>query len=239
MNIQGKNIIVTGATGGIGKEVAKLLDEERANLILVSKTEDELQSLSQSLHTANKYYICNLSSVSEIEKLASDIARDFDQIDVLVNSAGVGVYKPFEELSLDEWNKSMNVNVNSVFLLTQKLMPLLLKSEDSVVVNIGSGNGVDAVAGRSAYCTSKFALRGLSLSLSEEYGRIGNPTVALLTLGSVLTPFGPLSFEDKKLEMEKGKAYLLPESVAEKIIDIIKSDDVQSEYVLYPTGYNK
>jgi len=140
-------------------------------------------------------------------------------------------------LSLEDWNKSLNVNLNSVFIITKELISLISESKDSLILNLGSGSSIIPIASRSAYCTSKFALRGLTLSLAEEYKRIGNPKFCLITLGSTLTSFGPMSFEEKKLDMEKGKAYFTPDWVGKKLVEIIKDNDREVEYTLHPADY--
>src|SRR3989344_4591647 len=238
MNLKGKIAVVVGATGGLGREIVKKLDKEGVNLILVSKTESELQNLLESLDGKNhKYYVCDLSSQIETEKVAREISSDFKTIDILINAAGIGIYKTFEELSLDEWNLSMNINLNAVFVMTKGLIGSLNNSTDSVVISLGSGMGVSPEPERAAYCTSKFALRGLMLTLSEEYKRFKNPKFCLFTLGSVLTSFGPMSFEEKKKSMESGKGYLTPDWVAEKVTEVIKSDQKEVEYSLSSPDY--
>ena len=238
MNINGKTAVVVGATGGIGREIVKSLDKEGVTLILVSKTESELQNLLKSLDGKNhKYYVCDLSNEKETEKVAKQISEDYMTIDILINAAGVGIYKTFEELTLPEWNLSMNINLNSVFVMTKGLIKSLNNSKDSFVVSLGSGMGVNPEPERTAYCTSKFALRGLMLTLAEEYKRFKNPKFCLFTLGSVLTSFGPMSFEEKKKSMESGKGYLTPDWVAQKLIEVIKSDEKQVEYSFSSPDY--
>ena len=104
------------------------------------------------------------------------------------------------------------------------------------MINIGSGMGVIPAPGRSVYCAMKFALRGMTLSLAEEFKRT-KPHFILLTLGSVLTGFGPMSLAEKKEEALKGKAYLTPEWVAKKVVEIIKAEAKESEYTFYPSDY--
>lgn len=238
MNLKDKVAVVVGATGGIGREIVESLDKEGANLILVSKTENELQNLLKTLDGKDhSYYICDLSNEDETAKVAKKIANDFSAIDVLINAAGIGIYKPLEELTLDDLNLSININTTSVFLFIKYLISNLEKSKVSLVLNIGSGAGVIPMSERSVYCTSKFAVRGMTLSLAEEYKRIGNPKFCLITLGSTLTSFGPMSFEDKKTEMEKGKAYFTPDWVGKKLTEIIKDDNREVEYTLYPGDY--
>lgn len=238
MNLKGKTVVVVGATGGIGREVVKNLDSEGVNLILVSKTESELQNLLQSLDgEENKYYVCDFSNTKETQDVVLKISKENENIDLVINCAGVGIYKPLIDLNLEDFEKSISINTTSVFLFMKYLMSNLEKSDNSLILNIGSGAGVIPMSGRSVYCTSKFAVRGLTLSLAEEYKRIGNPKFCLITLGSTLTSFGPMSFEEKKNEMENGKAYFTPEWVSEKIIEIIKNDGREVEYTLYPGDY--
>ena len=238
MNLKDKIVVVTGATGGMGREIVKSLDNEGAKLVLISKTESELQNLLKTLAGKNnKYYVCDLSNEDETLKVAKEIANDFKTIDVLINAAGIGIYKPLEELTLDEWNLSIAINLNSVFIMTKELVKSLNNSTDSVVISLGSGMGVEPEPERSAYCTSKFALRGLMLTLAEEYKRFKNPKFCLFTLGSVLTSFGPMSMEEKKLSMESGKGYLTPDWVAKKLVEIIKLDNMEVEYKFSSPDY--
>ena len=239
MDLKRKTAIVTGATGGMGREIVARLDKEGVNLILVSKTESELQSLVKRLEGKNhKIYACDLSNQDETQKVAKQISSENKSVDILIHAAGIGIYKIIEELTHDDWNKSININLNSVFIFTKELIQQLNNSDRSIVLSLGSGMGVKAESKRSAYCTSKFALRGLMLTLSEEYKRFNKPKFCLLTLGSVLTSFGPMSMDEKKKSMENGKGYLTPDWVAEKIVEIIKSDKREAEYEFSSPDYN-
>ncbi len=237
MNLKDKVVIVTGATGGMGKEIVTLLDKEGANLIMVARSEDELKNLHEHLINRNStYFACDLSDQKSVEGLTKSLSEKFAVIDVLVNAAGIGIYKPIEEITLEDWNNTLNINLTAAFILTKGIIENLKKSENSVVVSLGSGNGVIPVAGRSPYCTSKFALRGWSLSMAEEC-RGSNLDFCLMTLGSVLTGFGPMTYEEKKKDMESGKGYLTPDWVALKLVEILKSDEREQEYRFYPSGY--
>jgi short-subunit dehydrogenase len=236
MLLKDKNIIVTGATGGIGRELAHELDNEGSKLILISESESELQNLMESLKgEGNVYFVCDFSDQTATQKLAKEIAKKYKKIDILVNSAGIGVYKEIKDATLENWNDSLNINVTSAFILIKELIKPLRKS-GSLVLNIGSGAGVIPMGGRSLYSTSKFALRGLTLSLAKEFKNT-NIDFCLITLGSVLTSFGPMTLEAKKKEMESGKAYFTPDWVAKKLIEIMKDTDRDIEYTLFPSGY--
>lgn len=232
MNLTSKVIVVTGATGGIGREIVKKLQSEGANLILVAKNK-------RSEEYPGKFYECDFSNQEETMNTAKKISSTYPNIDILINAAGIGIYKPLEDLSLEEWNKSMNINLNASFILIKELIGSLNNSNKSIVLSLGSGMGVRPEAQRSAYCASKFALRGLMLTLAEEYKRFKKPEFCLLTLGSVLTSFGPMSFEEKKKDMENGKGYLTPDWVAKKIIELLKLEKREVEYEFSSPDYNK
>lgn len=232
MDLKDKIIIITGANGGIGRSLVGSLDNENVKLVLIAKNFNEKIK-------KHKYYVCNLAEREEILNLTKELKKDFNRIDLLINIAGIGVYKPIEEAALDEWDKSFSVNVTAPFILTKELLPLFQKNPDSLVLNIGSGAGVIPMKNRSLYCSTKFAMRGMTLSLAEEF-KGKSPSFCLITLGSTLTPFGigqALTLEEKIKANKEGAAYFTPEWVASKLVEIIKDKNRKSEVVLYPGDY--
>ncbi len=233
-----KVAVITGATGGIGRAIVAELDSDGFTCVLLGKHEKELQTLQKSLKIkGGKYYVCDFSKVNEVIKAGKEVLIDFDTVDVLLNVAGIGVYKPIEEVTLQDWEDSYAIGNTSPYFLTQILLSNLSKSDLSLVINIGSGMGVMPAAGRSVYSSMKFALRGQTLSLAKEFER-SKPNFVLLTLGSVLTAFGPMSLDEKKKEMETGgKGYITPEYVAKKVIEVIKDKNREAEYTVYSADY--
>jgi len=237
MNLKGKIAVITGAGGGIGSELVKELKNEGVKIVLIEKDKSLLESLTDILDGDRGYiFECDFSKPTQVEKLGEELAAKFPVVDFLFNIAGIGIYKNIEDLTIGEWKKSVNINLTAPFILTKKLLPSLEKSEDAVVLNVGSGMGIMPVAGRVVYCATKFGLRGMSLTLSKEF-KAKNIGFVLMTLGSVMTGFGTggLSLR-KKLESE-GKKYLNPADVAQKIIEIIKDQNRKPEYQIYPEGY--
>ena len=228
---------MVGATGGMGMEVCRTLYKEGSKLILVARTEEKLKTLSAELGNCS-YYVCDLGKPETIASVCTQIMASYPTIDILLNAAGIGVYKPIEEVTEAEWADSFNTNVTASYLFTKYLLPALKQSTKAFVINWGSGMGVIPSAGRSVYCMTKFALRGVSLSLAKEFERT-NISIIHLTLGSVLTDFGPMTLKEKEVESLEGKAYLTPQYVAEKVAEIIKSDQSDSEVPIYPTGYTE
>jgi len=240
MKLKGKTAMIIGASGGIGREISMALAEKGANLILVARRKvviSFLEEEAKGLGVEAKGFSCDATKPDSIDVLVKKIKKDYKHIDILFHAAGVGVYKEFEKVTLDEWNTSMAVNVDSVFYLTHKLMPLLKKSKKSFVIAMGSGMGKIALSGRSAYCASKFALRGLILSLAKEYKK-DHVNFVHLTIGSVLTSFGPLSKQEKEQKRKKkGKKYLDPEWLAHHVVTKLEHETLDPETPIYPSHY--
>jgi len=239
MNLKGKVAVIAGASGGIGREVSKALAEEGTEVILVARRREVLDALKKTIEAEGgkaAIFTSDLTKESAVKELVAKISSTYKNIDILFNSAGYGVYKKLPDISFEEWERSFSVNVDSVFLLSKKLLPLLTKSPKAYVISTGSGMGKVALSGRSPYCASKFALRGLMLSLAKEYKKT-NTKFVLLTMGSILTSFGPLSVEDKKKKSEKGKEYLDPAWLAHHIVSKIKHDTLEDEVPIYPSHY--
>ncbi len=233
MSLENKTVLIIGATGGIGKAIACKLFQQKAKLILISKSKQSLEKLSKKLDNS-KYYPVDLANQGDVTNFTQKIKKDYKIIDVVVNAAGVGVYKLLKDVSLKEWNNSQAINVNAPFIIIKELSPLVKESDIGLFLTIGSGTGVIPMKNRSVYCSNKFALRGLSLSLSEEF-KDQKPKFCLITLGSTLTNFGPLTLEEKKKQHKEGRAYFTPEWVANKLTEIIKDQNRKEEYVLYPS----
>ena len=237
MKLSGKTVVIAGASGGIGNALIERLAREEVHLIFIGRSEEKLKELVKRYGNLHKYYIADFTNEKSIQNLIKSMKKDLVKIDVLINSAGIGVYKPFPDVGFDELRDSFYINVFAPFWVTQGLLPLMRKSSSSVVVSMGSGMGILPRKMRSVYCATKFALRGMMLSLAQEI-RGKRPQIVLITLGSTLTDFGPLTVSDKKRKMSRGKSYFKPDWVADKLTNIIKSESRLSEYRIFPRGYS-
>lgn len=236
MNLNGKTVVITGAMGGIGSELTRQFAAEGAKLVLVERSPQEFQKLPATLNRDIYKYTADFSDIKQVYELGEKLHHDFPKIDILINNAGIGIYKPYSDITWRDWELSFAINVHAPFILTQQLLPSLKAAQGSVIFT-GSGSGVLPMAGRAAYSTSKFALRGLGLCLATEFeGQ--DIRFAHLTLGSTLTDFGPLGVVGKKQLQEQGKKYLMPDYVVSTLIERIKMDDLSAEIILYPGGYD-
>ena len=233
MDLKNKTILITGGSQGIGRALAECLAKEGARLILVARSENRLKEFVKKFGKRHRYYVCDLSDHKQVIPLTKLIKNDLNDLDILVNAAGVGVYKNLQDVSFEDWTNSFSTNVTAPFLLTKNLLPLLQEEKDSLVLNVGSGAGTIPMRGRSTYCATKFALRGWTLSLAEEFqGK--DPRFCLITLGSTITNFSGMTIEEKEKEHTKGKAYFPVEWVANKLVEIVKNDNRETEITLFP-----
>ncbi len=239
LELRSKIAIVTGASGGIGEALIKNLVIKGVFCITVDKHKDPTGDMALLVDQKKSvYFSVNLTDLSAIDNFCNEISAKYDKIDFLYNVAGIGIYKNIEDLTIDDWNLSLGLNLTAPFYLTKKLVLLLRRSESPLVFNVGSGMGVFPTAGRSAYCSSKFGLRGLTLSLVKEF-KNDKIKFQLLTLGSVLTGFGSGGIDHKKDLQKKGKQYLTPDSVSEKIVDVTIDRNSPTEINFYPEGYKE
>lgn len=230
MDLHGKNVVITGAGGGIGRELIAHLSKEGANVYSIVRTHVDEISTPQ--------YYADLSQKTDVMRVIDQINIDLSHIDILINLAGIGIYKSIQEVSIDEWDESIATKVTAPFMLIKGLLQKLEQAR-GLVVNVGSGAGIGGQAGRLLYCSSKFALRGLSLSLSQEF-KEKYPRFCLLTLGSTLTSFGVgnvVTLEQKIERNKLGQRYFTVEWVVQKLISMLKDPQLEPEVVLFPAEY--
>ncbi len=231
MELKNKFVVLTGACGGIGSEIAKLLSKNGCSLLLIDVNEEMLKNLSDSIKGDVKYIVSDFSNRVGLYKLVEDIKGVNIKVDVLINNAGIGVYKSLKDVTLEEFEESFYINVFAPMVLSKELINVM--GEFGVILNMGSLSGVRTLPNRIAYNSSKFSLRGFSLSLNEEL-KDSHISSILLTLGSTFTQFGGVSLEEKAKMKENGKSFFSTDYVANKVVEILSSGEYKSEYVLAP-----
>ena len=162
-----KRVLITGASRGIGRAIAQKLAAPDMALLLHGRDRNALNETCRMVEGKGARtipFLYELADHSQIAKLIEAIGSD--PLDVLINNAGIAIVKPVDSISVDEWNKSLAVNVTAPFLLTQKLSPKM--KAGASVVNILSIAAKTGFANWSSYCMSKFAFEGFSQSIREE-----------------------------------------------------------------------
>lgn|SRR5579885_366908 len=194
--LDGKTALVTGGASGIGEATCKELARAGASVIVADINLEPAQALAASLPNASAVRM----DVTERESIDA-VASQLDRLDILVNNAGIANVGSIEKVEPEDFDRVMEVNVKSVYLVTRAFLSLLLKVRGSIV-NIGSVAGQVGIKQRFAYCTSKGAVLAMSRQLAVEYAK--ELRVNCICPGTVYTPFVE-GYLDKHHAHEKEK----------------------------------
>lgn len=184
-----KVAIVTGASRGIGRAISVALAHEGASVVLAARSLEKLRETADKVTEAGgsaHIVATELSEEESIKSLIKETACEFGRLDVLVNNAGITHSAALEETATEDWERCMWVNARAPFILCREALGLLRKSPAGYIINIASVVGVKGYPLQSAYTSSKHALRGMTISLSEEL-RDSSVRVHLLCPGGVDT----------------------------------------------------
>lgn len=218
--LEGKVILISGAGSGIGRQIAKSFSEYGAELILLSKSIDKLETLYDEI---NQVQVNNLTihpldfetaDEEDYEDIFNAIRDEHPKIDGLINNAGIlGEKKPLEQFNYDSWKKVLKVNLDASFLLTKNLMPLLKNSNNGSIIFTSSGVGRKGKAYWGAYSISKFATEAMMQILSEELENTSSIRVNCVNPGAVRTSMREAAYpaenpESNPLPIEIIKPYL-------------------------------
>ena len=220
MNIRGKVALVTGASKGIGREVAKALFREGVRVAVSSRSGKLLDDLAHELGAGEAdvwRFVGDMSLERDIHEFVRNAANHFGSIDLVVNNAGVGYFEPVAEMSLRQWDEMFNLNVRGVFILTREALPHLRKAGESAVVNVVSLAGKNAFVNGGGYAASKHALLAFSRCLMMEERKNGLRVLAICP-GSVDTSF----FDGRERLNPNLKQALKPADVASTIIHMLR-----------------
>lgn len=188
-SLKGKTAIVTGAGRGIGRAVAVALAKEGVHLGLIGLTMSNLEKLTEELEQFDVNISAASADVSDLEAVehaVEHIKSDLGAIDILVNNAGIAKFGGFMDLSPEEWEKIVRVNLMGVYNVTRAVLPEMVERKSGDIVNISSTAGQKGAPVTSAYSASKFAVLGLTESLMLEV-RKHNVRVTALTPSTVAT----------------------------------------------------
>ena len=174
MQFANRNVVLTGAGGGIGRALAFVLAKNAANLLLVGRDVSRLDALKTELPAGSSVYVVGADiATDEGRHRVASACQQLTDIDVLINCAGISDFALFQEQKPAVISQLIGVNVLAPMLLTHRLLPLMNSPNGGLIVNIGSTFGTIGHPGFAAYCASKFALRGFSEALRRELAGIG------------------------------------------------------------------
>jgi 3-oxoacyl-[acyl-carrier protein] reductase len=239
--LEGKAVLVTGASSGLGRATAIALARAGADVALVARSQQELDSAKEEISKIGRRALTlpvDLASEDETTAAIGHTVEALGRIDVLVNAAGTDAPGTVEELDIEGWDRTLAVNLRAPFLLSKAAFPRMREAGGGMIVNISSVAGKKGWANASAYCASKFGLTGFTEALADEGKEHGIRAIVLYP-GAMATNWGAFSPEERQ-EGESNEAPLTrvlpPERVADLIVWLAASppEFVLTEGIILP-----
>ena len=241
-NIEGKVVVITGASSGLGEATAQLLSGQGAAVVLGARRVERLQSLADELTRTGGKALAVATDVTDrdqVQRLVDEAVQTYGRIDVMINNAGLMPQAPLERFQIDEWDRMIDVNIKGVLYGIAAALPHMQRQKSGHFVNVSSVAGHKVGPGFAVYAATKFAVRALSEGLRQEV-KPYNIRTTVLSPGAVATEL-PNSVTDPSAAERIRKFYaevaILAESFARAVaFAMSQPDDVDvNEIVFRPT----
>lgn len=216
MDLRGKTALVTGGTKGIGKAIAVALLNAGANVVVSSRTAQEVDAVANELSALGSAagFVCDVRNEYQVHRLFENVVDKFKTVDLLINNAGIGIFGTVVEMSPDDFRAVIETNLIGVYYCCREAIPLMKQRGGGYIFNISSLAGANPHASMSAYNASKFGLNGFSEALMQELRHDGIK-VSYIMPGSVNTDFGGDNASSEN------SWQIQPEDVAKVVIDLL------------------
>ena len=202
--LAGKTALITGASKGLGKALALSLAGAGATVALVSRNIDQLNESSRAVQDAGgnaRVFQADVSDEAEVLKLERDVAAALGKVQILINNAGMNLRKPIVDFTLDEWNRVIQTNLTSVFLMCRSFVPHMKGSGYGRIINMTSIMSWVSLPGRTAYSASKTALLGVTRALALELASDG-VTVNAISPGPFATEMNTALMQNPEINQQ-------------------------------------
>lgn len=198
--LQGRTALITGAAGGIGSAIAREFRRAGAHVALTDRNRSMVDRLLEQPDFASGAtgYGADLSDAPDVDRMVHATTADYGRVDILVNAAGILEPVPFLEMDLATWDRTMDVNLRSVFLVTRAVVPAMVEAQWGRIINIASQMGQKGGEQRTHYSAAKAGVLGFTKALARELGR-HNVLVNAIAPGPIETPLiAGMSPEDRR-----------------------------------------
>jgi NAD(P)-dependent dehydrogenase (short-subunit alcohol dehydrogenase family) len=218
-DLSGRVALVTGGTKGIGRAISEALVKAGCHVAVSARTADDVNRAEGDLAALGGGealgIVCDVREPAACTDLVKATLERWGRLDVLVNNAGLGVFKPIQEMSVEEFQSQIETNLGGVFYCSKAAIPHLSAGQDGWIINIGSLAGRNAFARGTAYNASKFGLRGLSEAMMLDL-RYDGIRVSTIMPGSVNTAFGGIE------PGPEGAWKLQGDDIARAVLDLLR-----------------
>ncbi|PBP79457.1 oxidoreductase [Pseudomonas syringae] len=239
-NIQGKVVLITGASSGIGEAAARLIAAKGAHVVLGARRIERLQTLAADIEVQGgsaRFRALDVTDALDMQAFADFATHAFGKIDVIINNAGVMPLSPLAALKIAEWNQMLDVNVRGVLHGIAAVLPSMQAQGHGQIINISSIGGLAVSPTAAVYCATKFAVRAISDGLRQETDKI---RVTVVCPGVVESELADSISDETALDAMKAfrKVALEPDAIARALVYAIEQPDGVdvSEIVVRPTG---
>jgi short-subunit dehydrogenase len=232
--LTGKKVVVAGATGGIGRQLVKMLHQSGAEVFVTGRNQSKLEALVSEIGLRSTHALAlDIADETAMQQLGAKVAQEMGTPDILVNLAGVGIIKSMDNLSLAEFNQSIQTNLVGAFLFVKTFLAPMKENKKGLIVNVPGVLGKVPMAGAAAYSASKYGIVGMMQSIREELKRT-EIRITNLFLGGVDSPF----WDTIDLKVQKDKM-IREEEAARSIWFLCQqpASGVVSEMVLQPFNH--
>ncbi|MDR6227609.1 SDR family oxidoreductase [Desmospora profundinema] len=233
MRLKNKTAIITGASRGIGEAIAVAFSREGADSLLVGRSEFDLERVAERVRESGRKAVpfpADVTREADVDAAVSRALDEFGKVDILINNAGIGSFKSIKDISLDEWEQVIRVNLTGSFLFAKAVLDPMIDRGQGQIIHISSDVGVRTIPKGAAYCASKFGLEGLSGALSKEVRKLG------IRVGSIRPGMTDTYFNDTKQGASEKEGWLEAEDVAEAALYMASAPRhvVVDELMLHP-----
>jgi len=225
-NLKDKLALVTGATGGIGQSIVKILVNQGAKVIMVGRNEEKLQNLKQELSDNVYPLICDFNDDLQINSLIEGAEKEFGNIDILVCNAGITKDNLALRIKDEDWDMVIKMNLTSTFKLNRAAIKSMMKRRYGRIINISSIIGLGGNAGQSNYAASKAGIIAMSKSIAKEVAARGI-TINCVAPGYIDTPMTEVLSDDIKnsiIAHIPAKRIGIPEDVASAVLFLASNE---------------
>jgi NADP-dependent 3-hydroxy acid dehydrogenase YdfG len=232
--LQNKNVLIVGATGGIGMETARLIQNNKANVFLTGRNTTKLNEVAdQHGIDRSRAHTLDITNASAVEQVAAKLHEQVGQLDILINVAGIGIIKPLEKLTYEDFDQVIDVNLKGTFYLLKSFLPPMKAAKKGLIINLPGVLGKTPMSGAAAYAASKYGLNGMLKSVREELKRT-EVRITNLYLGGVDTPF----WDDIDMRVNRDK-FITQKEAAKAVWFLCQQplSGVVSEMVIQPFNH--
>ncbi|MCE4047133.1 MULTISPECIES: SDR family NAD(P)-dependent oxidoreductase [Bacillaceae] len=223
-SLQGKNIIITGASSGIGERLAINIALLGGRPILIARTEEKLQKIAAKIQSETAvnpiYFALDVSDLEKVHEVFAEIKEQVGFVDILVNNAGFGIFEYLHETSIADMERMFAVNVLGLIACTKEVLPSMLSANKGHIINIASQAGKLATAKSSGYSATKHAVLGFTNSLRMEVAKT-NIRISAVNPGPIDTNFFEIADKSGNYAKNVEKFMLSTDYVADKITALI------------------